>query len=183
MDSIFIMIPFAVVILVFFLCNKDKKSTLQINRQKELSISAKPIVAIYANDIIVDRNMVASQETLEALQSITSKVTVFLFVVVKDQSEADALSHSMEAQFSGIIEPGHILYCQTPEGRASMARQLEAASIIDSDVEVLHLTANFFHGVLIAPPDVSSQYAYWQASSFIEFVHGPNISNFLNQRH
>ena len=180
-DTLILVIPVAIFALIYFvMCNRKPRNSSLGNGNQDLQMSRSPIVTITANDILLDENMKINEGTRNALKLLAQRATLFIFVVVKDQKEADSLLEPIATEFKDITDRENILYCQTPEGRASMARQLRAVSHIDYDVEVIHLIANFFPGVLIAPPEVESQYARWRATSFQEFMTNGDTS-FLTQ--
>ena len=183
-DLVVVLVPMLIAVIVYvFACGtKKRSSTVATKGERDVSLSKLPIVTITANHVLLDDNLEMNRSTSAALELLTKRACVFVFVVVKDMEEQERIKDQINKQFEGLIDEDNILYCQTPMGRASMSRQLSAVSHIDYDPEVIHQIAIFYKAVLIAPRNVESPHAAWRCESFSEFMTNGN-TEFLELLH
>lgn len=160
------LIAISIVYFIFFNKKEDKPKTTV----KEPVRTILPIVTITANNILLDDNMKIIDGIKDAFDILAKRASIYIFVVVKDMDEAKDLREKIVEEFNGILSGNHILFCQTPIGRASMARQLEAVAFFDYDPEGVHQASIFMPTVLIAPESTESQFAKFRHSSFVDFM-------------
>jgi hypothetical protein len=177
-DVLVMGIPILVAVIVYF-CMQRPANTPPPSRARvtEPKLSRIPIVTITANSILLSPDGQLQPSTRTALAKLSRTVSVYVFVVVADFEEQRAAEQQIAAQFKDLVDPEQILYCQTPTGRSSMARQLEPALHIDYDPETLHLVSIFHPSVLIGG-GAESPYAAAQFGTFEEFVSNGSRAQF-----
>lgn len=181
-DFLVIFAPIVIAAVIYILVYGPKKSVHAVASKSEHEVSlseGRPIVTITANHILLDDNLQMDRKTRSALEILTDRAVVFVFVVVADLEEQRRIEADIAQVFSGVVPEGNILYCQTAMGRAYMSRQLAAVAHFDFDLEVIHQVSIFYKSVLIAPKTVESQHASWHAESFSDFMTSGN-TDFLD---
>ena len=182
-DFAIIAIPILVAVLIYTLaCGARKSGSPSASQKKErtVNLSKLPIVTVTANDILLN-NYKMNEDARAALERLTEKACVFVFVIVRDLQHQTEIEEAVTEEFNGVIDSDHILYCQTALGRASMSRQLEAVAHIDFDPETVHQVSIFHKAALIAPSYVESPHAAWKSQSLTEIVANPEFNQVLNQ--
>lgn len=184
-DILILVIPLFFVILIYLQMCRTRTTKNSSSLKKEVKqLSSLPIVSITANDILLSKDMkIVDEGTKLALEMLAKHACIFLFVIVNNQEEADNLLEPISKEFEGLVDPDNILFTQTQLGRASMARALESLAHIDFDPEVVHQTSIFINSVLIASPEVDSQYAKWKGTTFKEFITRGSTDFFASFRH
>lgn len=179
-DSILFILPLAIAAIIYFFFisrGKGSKSEEQ-NKDAVPTITTKPIVTITANYVLADENWNISNGTRMALEILSKRTCIFVFAIVKDKDEAALAKKLLSERLNGLVEPSHILPCQTAMGCASMARQLDSSAHFDYNPEAIHQASIFITSILIAPPSVESPHAKWTNSSFEDFITGGNTEFF-----
>ena len=180
-DILIFAIPLLIILVFYLQSYRGKSQNQSASKEKKRSaesLSKLPIVTITANNILLDNSMKMNPGNKLALEMLTKHACVFLFVIVKDQDEANELNEKMAKEFEGLVDPDHILYTQTEIGRASMSRQLEPVAHFDFDPEVVHQTSIFISTVMIAPDNVDSPHAKWKSNNFKDFMTNGNTEFF-----
>lgn len=172
-DFLTIIIPIIIVFVVYFIScklrgnNTGGKTRAPVQIQKRNRI---PIVTITANNILLDSDMRMNEKTRSALEDLAKRACIYVFILVKGIDEMKQIKEKMDAEFEGIVDKEHILYSEKPEGRQSMARQIQPAAHIDFDPEIVHLTSIFIPTAFIAPSDVKCKFAKWQSESICDLL-------------
>lgn len=178
-ESVYFVLALAIFAVVYyFFLGPGKKANNEDQNKEVKTIASKPIVTITANHVLVDDDLNINEGTHMALEILAKRACIFVFVIVKDKEESIHCKQVLSEKLAGLVDPNHILPCQTPMGCASMARQLESTAHFDYNPEAIHQASIFIPSILIAPPTVESPHARWSNPSFENFMTNPNTEFF-----
>jgi hypothetical protein len=165
------LVPLLILVAIYILKSRSKgRANPQIpSSAKVPALSSLPILSITATNILLDSNLRLRPSVRTLLQQLSRKACIYVIVIVDSISEMWAIRSQISHEFHNVIDDDHILYSQTPFGRASMARQLEVATHLDFDPEVIHQVSIFHNAVLIGR-GATTPHAKAEAESLEQFV-------------